>query len=237
MDEAVVKASRLVASRDWQGALAVLRTMETEEGNQFEIAYLFGICHARLCDWDNAMLYLEQVVTGGLDPAREDQCRMALAYVYTITNRHRLAEYELKRLKESGNESVQVYAFLGYSAWAQGRVDESLRWYSQALNLDPENANALNGMGYILACEGKDGARALTFCRKAVDMVPNNPAYRDSLAWAYFKLGFFDEAKDHIGRAIALSPNTTEIREHARAIDREGSPFTEMARPPRGRTQ
>ncbi len=235
MDEAIFKASRLVASHDWNGALNALRAVETEEGNQFEIAYLFGICHARLRDWDNAMLYLEQVVTGGLDPARDDQCRMALAYVYTVTNRHRLAEYELKRLKESGFKSVQVHSFLGYSAWAQGRVEESLRCYAHALDLDPENANALNGMGYILACEGKDGARALTFCRKAVDMVPNNPAYRDSLAWAYFNLGFLDEAKYHINRALALSPNTMEIREHARAIDRGGSPFSEVARPLRGR--
>jgi len=52
-------------------------------------------------------LYLEQVVTGGLDHARDSQCRMALAYVYSVTGRHRLAEYELERLRESGYESVQ----------------------------------------------------------------------------------------------------------------------------------
>jgi Flp pilus assembly protein TadD len=233
MDEAMSEASRLVASRDWPGALVALRDVEPEDGNQFEIAYLFGICHARLCDWDNALLYLEQVVTGGLDPARDGQCRMALAYVYTVTGRHRLAEYELERLRLSGFETVQVFAFLGYSAWAQGRPDDSLRWYAKALDLDPENPNALNGMGYLLACEGKDGARALTFCRKAVDMVPDNPAYRDSLAWAYFKLGFLDEARNHIGLALSLSPSAAEIREHAWAIERGGAAFSEAARPPR----
>ena len=40
------EASRLVASRDWLGALDAFRDVEPEEGNQFEIAYLFGICHA-----------------------------------------------------------------------------------------------------------------------------------------------------------------------------------------------
>lgn len=225
----------MVASRDWLGALELLRGADPEYGNQLEIAYLFGICHARLGDWDNALLYLEQVVTGGLDHARDSQCRMALAYVYSVTGRHRLAEYELERLRESGYESVQVYAFLGYSAWAMDRFEEGLRWYGKALELDPENANALNGMGYLLACEGKDGARALTHCRKAVDKVPDNPAYRDSLAWAYFKLGFFDEAKDHIGRALALAPSAAEIREHARAIELEGSGIIKAARSPRGK--
>jgi tetratricopeptide (TPR) repeat protein len=237
MDEALSEASRLVASRDWQRALEALRGVESEEGNQFEIAYLFGICHARLGEWDDALLYLEQVVTGGLDSARDSQCRMALAYVYTVTGRHKLAEYELGRLRDSGYESAQVYSFLGYSAWAQGRVGEGIRWYAKALELDPESANALNGMGYLLACEGKDGARALTFCRKAVDKAPGNPAYRDSLAWAYYKLGFLDEAKDHIGRALSLYPSASEIREHARAIGLGESSQPEAARAPGGRSR
>lgn len=219
MSEAISAAARLVASGDWLGALEILRGAEPEEGGRFETAYLFGICHARLGEWDDALLYLEQVVTGGLDPARERQCRTALAYVYILTDRYRLAEYELARLRDSGGESVQVYSILGYSAWAQGRSDEALAMYGRALELDPENANALNGMGYILACEGKDGARALTYCRKAVDKVPDNPAYRDSLAWAYFRLGFFDEARSNIDRALARRPGAQEIREHARAIE------------------
>jgi Flp pilus assembly protein TadD len=218
MDGAMAEVALLVARRDWLGALDALRGVDPDEGNQFEIAYLFGICHARLGDWDNALLYLEQVVTGGLDPVRDAQCRMALAYVYSITGRHRLAEYELEKLREKGVETTQLFSFLGYSAWAQGRADEGIRWYGKALALDPENANALNGMGYLLACEGKDGARALTYCRKAVDKKPDNPAYIDSLAWAYHKLGFSEEARDQIVRALALAPGLVEISEHARAI-------------------
>ena len=111
----------------------------------------------RLGEWDDALLYLEQVVTGGLDPARDGQCRMALAYVYSVTGRHRLAEYELEKLSGTGVETVQVFAFLGYSAWAQGRPDEAPRWYAKALELDPENANALNGMGYSSPARERTG--------------------------------------------------------------------------------
>jgi Flp pilus assembly protein TadD len=218
MDETMAEALRLVARREWLEALDVLRGIESNDDNQFEIAYLVGICHARLGDWDDALLYLEQVVTGGGDPERDEQCRMALAYVYSVTGRHRLAEYELEKLRGKGVESAQLFSFLGYSAWAQGRTEDGIRWYGKALELDPENANALNGMGYLLACEGKDGARALTYCRKAVDKNPENPAYLDSLAWAYYKLGFSDEARDQIGRACALAPEVADIREHALAI-------------------
>lgn len=219
MDESLDEARRLVAERDYGGALDALRLIESSEENQFEIAYLLGICHARLGDWDNALLYLEQVVTGGLDPRRDEQCRVALAYVYSVTGRHKLAEYELRMLREKGVETPRVLSFLGYSAWAQGRPDESMDWYGRALRLDPEFANALNGLGYVLACEGRDGARALTYCRKAVDLMPDNPAYLDSLAWAYHKLGFSDEARNQIVKALNLAPGEAEIREHARAIE------------------
>jgi Flp pilus assembly protein TadD len=218
MDGTLDEAQRRVAARDYPGALEALRGIESTDGNQFEIAYLFGICHTRMGDWDDALLYLEQVVTGGLDRRRDEQCRIALAYVYSVTGRHKLAEYELRTLRERGAESPRVFAFLGYSAWAQGRIDESLGHYARALELDSEYANALNGMGYILACEGKDGARALTLCRKAVDLRPDNPAYLDSLAWAYHKLGFDEEARNQVRKAVSLAPESAEIREHAREI-------------------
>jgi Flp pilus assembly protein TadD len=51
-----------------------------------------------------------------------------------------------------------------------------------------------------------------------VDKKPNNPAYLDSLAWAYFKLGFIDEARSQIDKALELAPGEAEIREHAEAI-------------------
>jgi tetratricopeptide (TPR) repeat protein len=218
MDDTMAEARRLVAAQEWGSALDSLRGVQSTGENQFEIAYLLGICHARLGDWDEALLYLEQVVTGGLDIARDVQCRLVLAYVYTVTERHRLAEYELQKLRGSGLESPQVFAFLGFTCWAQERIEESIVWYSKALDLDPENANALNGLGYILACAGRDGPRALTCCRKAVDKRPSNPAYLDSLAWAYFKLGFVDEARSQIGKALELAPGEAEIRKHAKTI-------------------
>jgi Flp pilus assembly protein TadD len=218
MDDTMAEARRLVAAREWRSALDSLHGVQSTAENQFEIAYLLGICHARLGNWDEALLYLEQVVTGGLDIARDVQCRLALAYVYTVTGRHRLAEYELEKLRGSGLESPQVFAFLGYTCWAQERIEESLVWYGKALDLDSENANALNGLGYILACAGRDGARALTCCRKAVDKRPSDPAYLDSLAWTYFQLGFIDEARSQIGKALELAPGEAEIREHAEAI-------------------
>lgn len=223
MDTALKDARRLIAAKNYPGAIDALRKVESTDENQFDIAYLMGLCHSRLENWDDALLYLEQVATGGVDFERDVQCRLTLAYIYTVTGRHRLAEYELERLRGIGLESAQLFCFLGYTSWAQERIDEGIGWYARALEIEPENANALNGLGYLLACSGRESARALTCCRKAVDKHPSNPAYLDSLAWAYFKLGFIDEARENILRALKIIPESREIRDHAEAIGLGGS--------------
>lgn len=212
------EARQRYADRDWEGTIAVLDGIEADEVNRLELAYLLGLAHARLEHWDEALLFLEEVVTGSDEFLKVCQCRLSLAYIYAVTGRNRLAEYEFGRLVSFGFESVQTFAGLGYAAWAQGKREDASRWYARALEIDPENANALNGLGYVLAEEGKDGGRALSCCRKAVDKFPNNPAYLDSLGWAYFRLGYLEEARTHIAQALSLAPGEEVILEHARAL-------------------
>jgi tetratricopeptide (TPR) repeat protein len=218
MDPELVEAMRLYSEKDWQGALDVLDGLASTEANHLDLAYLLGLCHARLEDWDEALLFLEQVVTASEDEDRVNQCRLSLAYVYAMTGRSRLAEYELGRLVDSGFASTQVLSALGHTLWKLGRAGEAEKAYAEAVGTDPESATALNGLGYVLACEGKDVARALTCCRKAVDSDPENPAYLDSLGWAYYRLGFEAEAREYLSRALERAPGEAEIREHARSL-------------------
>jgi Flp pilus assembly protein TadD len=220
MDDARDDIARLFGGEGQGGASPEAEGAGGDE--RFRLAYAVGLEKARSGEWDEALLYLEQVVTGEPGSERGKQCRMALAYVYAMTGRFRLAEYEVGKLMESGAESAQLWAFLGYAAWAQGRADEAIDKYGKAVALDPENPNALNGLGYALACEGREPAKALTCCRKAVDKKPVNPAYLDSLGWAYYRLGYVEEARDYLGRALARAPDEPEIQSHARTVESGG---------------
>ncbi len=198
--------------------MAVLDEVDATDENHLDLAYFLGLCHARRAEWDEALLYLEEVVTSSDDLMRVYQCRLALAFVYSSTGRLKLAEYELGRLIKAGFRSPQVLAGLAYAAFGQGRLEDARKLYAEALESDPENATALNGLGYVLACLGEEGARALTCCRKAVDKAPRNAAYLDSLGWAYKSLGLLAEAREYVAQALALAPTSEEIREHARAL-------------------
>lgn len=205
----------LYKNKKYEDALVVFLAIPVGTGaGNLDLAYYIGLCYARLERYDDALVYLEQVVTADTDLARVYQCRMVLSVLYSLTGRTRLADFELKKLIEAGYESVQVFCSLAYVAYSNDNVEEAIEWYEKALSFDPSNTTALNGLGFIFADIGKDLTRALTMCKKAVDVDPDNPAYLDSLGWVYYKLGLETEAKTFLRRAKGLSQTNKVIDYH-----------------------
>jgi tetratricopeptide (TPR) repeat protein len=190
---------------------------------KMELIYYQGLCYTKLEKYDDALLFLEQVVTSDRLPLRTVQCRITLAYVYMVTRRAKMAEFELERLLKSGIESAQMYTMLGYIAWAQKDNKKAVQLYEKALSLDSTNLTATNGLGYVLVDSGLDVKRGLDLCRKAVQTKPQNAAYLDSLGWAYFKSGDVNEARTTLRRALEIAPRHYEITKHMRAVIGEAS--------------
>ncbi|GAB1481306.1 tetratricopeptide repeat protein [Treponema sp.] len=212
---------RLYRSKRYDIALGELLQVDSslsDDDDNAELAYYLGLCYTRLSRYDDALLYLEQVVTSGSDILRSYQCRMALAYVYSVTGRSRLAEFELKHLIDKGYESVQIYSAMGHAAWTQKKVDGALDYYRRALDLEGENPTALNGLGFVLADSEQDPRKALSLCKKAVDYKPQNPAYLDSLGWAHYKNGNIPEARTWLRRALDLAPRQMDIKAHMKIV-------------------
>ena len=89
--------------------------------------------------------------------------------------------------------------------------EETLR---RILSTDPNNANALNNLGYFLVERNERLGEALEMLRRAVRAEPNNPSFLDSLGWAHFKLGQLDEAERYLSDASRRNPSSVAINEH-----------------------
>lgn len=76
------------------------------------------------------------------------------------------------------------------------------------LKKEPENYQVMNYIGFTLADENRDLERALELLKKAVELAPNEAFIIDSLAWAYFRLGKYEDALREIRRAIKLGETT-----------------------------
>lgn len=225
MSDNLRQGIKLYQSRKYTDALSFFLSLPPESADNIELAYFIGLCYARLNKYDEALLYLEQVVTNGTDEERIKQCRLSLAVIYSLTNRSKMAEFELSKLTEDGIDSEQVQCAKGYVAWYRNEIDKSIGCYETVLEQNPENPTALNGLGYVLACSDKDLTKALFLCKKAVDYYPESAAFLDSLGWVYHKLGLEKEAITFIKRAMDINPSIDEIKNHYKEVygKREGS--------------
>lgn len=200
---------------DYSSALTFFIALPEDSGSDnIELAYYIGLCYARLDRYDDALLYLEQVVTAEKDSPRVLQCRYLLAVIYALMGKKRLADFELNKLLETGYRPASVYSSLAYIAWQQNEVEKCLDYYKKALDIEPENVTALNGMGYVLACQERDLAKALSYCKKALDSQPSSAACLDSTGWIYYKLGLKADAEKYLLQAYNLKPENEEILEH-----------------------
>lgn len=217
MDEGI----QLYNQGKYREALDVFLNLNVETDEYTELAYHLGLCYTKLSQFDEAVLYLEQVVTSEAAFTTVYQSRMILGYIYSVTERYRLAEFEFSRLLEDGYESPKVYAALAYTQYHQKNIAAAVRNLQKAITLDPDNVTALNNIGFILAEEGSNPDIALRYCRKAVDRSPENPAYLDSLGWAYLKCGRLSEARGYLKKALRLRPDDTDIKSHMRMLERK----------------
>ena len=94
------------------------------------------------------------------------------------------------------------------------RTPEAEEWLEQILDEFPEDVGALNDLGYLWTEQGKNPNRALAMVQQAVQADPENAAYRDSLGWAYYQLGRYEEAIDQLQQAASGEDPDGVILEH-----------------------
>lgn len=226
-DDNLIEEGRALYKRgNYSLALSYFSSLPGDsEAEEADLCYYLGLCYFRLERYEEALPYLEQVVTqyegGDRENSRALQCRYILAIIYCLSDRKNLAAYELEELLQSAYKPASVYASLAYLAWDSGDMERSIDYYEKALAADDGNTTALNGLGYVLACKGQDLARALDCCKRAVDASPKSSACMDSLGWVYYKMGLYANAEEWLKKAAARSGAQPVSNEHESRSARE----------------
>ena len=74
----------------------------------------------------------------------------------------------------------------------------------QVLTLDPDNATALNALGYTLLLHTDRFTEAHQLIQTALNLEPEDPAILDSMGWVLHKMGRSQEALPYLEKAHAL---------------------------------
>ena len=117
-------------------------------------------------------------------------------------------------LGEPKREHWSIYYYRGMSFERAKQWPLAEKDFQQALKLFPDQPQVLNYLGYSWVDQGVNLDQALDMIRKAVALRPKDGYIIDSLGWAYYRLGRYDEAAAELEKAIALSPSDPTINDH-----------------------
>ncbi len=92
--------------------------------------------------------------------------------------------------------------------------DEAEADFRRALELNPDQPQVLNYLGYSLVERREKLDEALNMIERAVAARPDSGYIVDSLGWVLFRLGRYDEAVDHMERAVELMPVDPVVNDH-----------------------
>ncbi|HEV2521258.1 MAG TPA: tetratricopeptide repeat protein [Candidatus Acidoferrales bacterium] len=116
------------------------------------------------------------------------------------------------RSDPSGEESTGF--LLGAIFERQKKFDQAEEQFRKVLEVNPRSASTLNYYGYMLADRGIRLDEAVDLVKRALAEDPNNPAYEDSLGWAYFKQNKFDDAEEMLRKAATRESHDPTILSH-----------------------
>lgn len=109
--------------------------------------------------------------------------------------------------------NIDLLYFRAMTAEKFGHLDILERDLNRILEMDPQNADAMNALGYTLTDKTDRHDEALALIQNALAIKPGEAAFIDSLGWVMYRLERFDEALTNLRRALELFPND-EVAAH-----------------------
>ena len=201
-------------AKDWTKATATAREAVQKMPNDRGLKMVLASQLADSGEPDKALAQVRSLLKGDAD---DREVYISLAQMLSRLRRWPEAEEAAaKALGLSTKQDELIYAnFVAGSVFErEKKYEQAEASFSKILALDPHSGMTLNYLGYMLADRGVRLEDALTYIKKAVELDPANGAYLDSLGWAYFKLGKYDLAEQHLLRASQRSESDPTINEH-----------------------
>ncbi|HTS25659.1 MAG TPA: tetratricopeptide repeat protein [Bryobacteraceae bacterium] len=144
-------------------------------------------------------------IRGLLRGDRDRETLIALAQVYEKGKRYQeMAKTldEVEKLTSTNEDKENLYFMRGAMFERMKKFDESEAAFRKVLELNPDNAEALNYLGYMLADRNVKLDEARQMIKKALDSEPENGAFLDSMGWVCFRQGKLDEAQGLLQKAL-----------------------------------
>ena len=200
--------------KQWQQALGAAQEAQRKFPRSRSLKLLVAQQLVGVGKGDDAVAQVKSL----LKNAPEDrEVYLILAQMQTRLRDFKDAEDDLAKAEKLSTkpEEKDYVAFVAGSVYErEKKYDQAEEKFKHVLTVKPGDAAVLNYLGYMLADRGLRLEEALGYVKKAVEQEPQNGAYLDSLGWAYFKLGNYDQAEENLVKASQKMSNDGTIQDH-----------------------
>jgi tetratricopeptide (TPR) repeat protein len=120
----------------------------------------------------------------------------------------------------------QFYFQIGAACERDHLYQRAQDYLQKCIDLGPDDAEALNYLGFMWADRGEHLPKARAYIEKACKLEPANAAYLDSMGWVLFKLKQSQAALPWLVKAVQLSPEPD-----ATVLDHLGDVYLSLRQP------
>jgi tetratricopeptide (TPR) repeat protein len=205
-------------AKQWPQATAAAKEAIQKLPNDRDLRMVLDAQLADTGQLDQAVADMRSMLKGG---AEDRDVYVRLGIVYTRAKQWNDALQALAKAEEvstKADDKAYVLFLRGDLYQRQKNFDAAEVEFKKVLSMtpptDPQAAATLNYLGYMNADRGVKLEESLNLIKQALTFEPNNPAYLDSVGWAYFKLGKYDLAEDNLNKAASHMGSDPTVQEH-----------------------
>lgn len=151
---------------------------------------------------DAARQWLDQQIEDTKLPARKLSLVMAKAQLLHNAEQYEaaIAAYDAAEAFGASKRDILYSRSLSYDR--MGKIEAAEKDLRAIISDDPEDADALNALGYMLTVSTERYDEAKTLIAKALTLLPNSAAVLDSMGWVLYKLGDYEAAETKLRLAF-----------------------------------
>lgn len=195
----------------YQEAVDVARAAQKRFPKERRFKFLEAQSLSQLQKVDEAVAVLKTLFNGGAEDA---DVHHFTSFILLDNNKLDEAERNVRKALQFDTKNISYLITLSSIQDRGKKYKESEETLRYVLQLDPDNATALNNLGYFLTERNERLNEALGFIQRAVNIEPSNSSFLDSLGWIYYKMGNLEMAKKYLEESIVHDRRSATVREH-----------------------
>ena len=193
---------------------AVAHYLRVQSGEYiFDAQLRIGVLLAVLGKPDEGLAKLEALAEEQTNWSLRVRCYLAQGEILRDQKRFKEGVEMYSRALQQNRDDINLLYARGLMAEKVDRLDMAEADLLKVISKEPDNANALNALGYTLADRTSRYQEALKYIKRASELVPDDPAIMDSLGWVSYRLGEMDAALKYLSKAFELLEDA-EIAAH-----------------------